>query len=174
MSSPGHLGFGHPEEVRVAGQDREVGVGGRCQTRARVPVAEEDIGDQLQARLPAHRLPQEKHPCRARTVSHGAGRPSGSPAEPGPSHSPGAWPWRGHRSQEVDKAEPGGAPEGSFVCPPGHPRVKSRRATAPADRPLPSTSATRSRPPSPRASWKHSGETGSQGRRCPRPSETVG
>lgn len=47
MSSPGHLGFGHPEEVRVAGQNGEVGVGGRRQTRARVPIAEEDIGDQL-------------------------------------------------------------------------------------------------------------------------------
>ena len=89
MSSPGHLGFGHPEEVRVAGQDGKVGVGGRRQTRARIPVTEEDVCDQLQARLPAHGLPQEEHPCRAQSVSQGAGSPSGSPAMPGPGEGTG-------------------------------------------------------------------------------------
>lgn len=89
MSSPGHLGFGHPEEVRVAGQDGKVGVRGCCQTRARIPVTEEDVCDQLQARLPAHGLPQKEHPYRAQSVSQGAGSPSESPAMPGPGEGTG-------------------------------------------------------------------------------------
>lgn len=41
-----------------------MGIGGRRQAGAGVPIAEEDVHDQLQARLPAHGLPKEKHPCR--------------------------------------------------------------------------------------------------------------
>lgn len=62
-SLPGHLGFSHPQEVHVTGQHGQVGVGGCRQAGPRVPVAEEDVHDQLQARLPAHGLPEEEHPC---------------------------------------------------------------------------------------------------------------
>lgn len=62
MSSPGHLGFSHPKEIHVAGQDREMRIGGRRQTSPWVPIAEKDIHDQLQACLPADWLPKEEHP----------------------------------------------------------------------------------------------------------------
>lgn len=47
LSLPGHLGFSHPKEIHVAGQDWEMGIGGCRQTCPRVPIAEEDIHDQL-------------------------------------------------------------------------------------------------------------------------------
>lgn len=62
VSLPGHLGFSHPKEIHVAGQDREMGIGSRCQTSPRVPIAEKDIYDQLQACLPADWLPKKEHP----------------------------------------------------------------------------------------------------------------
>lgn len=159
-SSPGHLGFGHPEEVRVAGQDREVGVGGRRQTRARVPVAEKDVCDQLQARLPAHRLPQEEHPCRARSCEPGLRESHRAWPQPFPGvHGPG----EGTGPRRRTKPSQEELLRAPLCVHRATPRVKSRGATAPADRPLPSTSATRSCPPSPRASWQHGGETGSQG-----------
>lgn len=62
VSSPGHLGFSHPKKIHVTGQNREMGIGGRRQTSPRVPIAEKDIHDQLQACLPAYWLPKEEHP----------------------------------------------------------------------------------------------------------------
>lgn len=64
VSLPGHLGFCHPKEVHVTGQNREMGVRDRRQTRSGVPIAEKHIHDQLQACLPAHRLPKEEHPLK--------------------------------------------------------------------------------------------------------------
>lgn len=61
MSSPGHLGFSHPKKIHVTGQDREMGIRGRRQTCPRVPIAEKDIHDQLQACLPAYWLPKEEY-----------------------------------------------------------------------------------------------------------------
>lgn len=74
MSSPGHLGFSHPKEIHVTGENREMGVGGRCHTSPRVPIAEKDIHDQLQACLPADWLPKEQHPFKEqRHRDEGAG-----------------------------------------------------------------------------------------------------
>lgn len=47
VSSPGHLGFSHPQEVHVAGQDREVGIWSCLQASPRVSIAKEDIQNQL-------------------------------------------------------------------------------------------------------------------------------
>lgn len=68
VSLPGHLGFSHPKEIHVAGQDRKMGIRGCRQTSPRVPIAEKDIHDQLQACLPADWLPKEKHPFKEQSM----------------------------------------------------------------------------------------------------------
>lgn len=74
VSSPGHLGFSHPKKIHVTGQNREMGIRGRRQTSPRVPIAEKDIHDQLQACLPANWLPKEEHPFKEqRYRDEGAG-----------------------------------------------------------------------------------------------------
>lgn len=62
VSSPGHLGFSHPQEIHVASQDREVGVRSCHQPSPRVSIAKEDIHNQLQACLPADWLPKKEDP----------------------------------------------------------------------------------------------------------------
>lgn len=61
--SPGHLGFSHPQEVHVAGKDRQMRVWYILQLCPRVPIAQEYISDELQACLPPHWLAKQNHPC---------------------------------------------------------------------------------------------------------------
>lgn len=148
VSSPRHLGLGHPEEVCVAGQDREVGVGGRCQTRARVPITQEDVHDQLQAGLPTHWLPKEEHPCRAQVREGpgcaGAGRPPGALSAPATHTSLGALAWQVHGSpgsgqSSENEEQRSGSPCCPMLCPlprpagsyPPQPRPPTPGATQP-------------------------------------------
>lgn len=62
MSSPGHAGLGHPQEIHVAGQNRKVGIRSCRQASSRVSIAKKDICNQLQVCLPADWLPKKEDP----------------------------------------------------------------------------------------------------------------
>lgn len=62
MSSPGHAGLGHPQEIHVAGQDRKVRIRSCRQASSRVSIAKKDIYNQLQVCLPADWLPKKEDP----------------------------------------------------------------------------------------------------------------
>lgn len=55
--------LGHPHEVHVAGQQREVAHGLGVVRTAEVAVGQQNIDDQLQVGLPSNRLPEQNHTC---------------------------------------------------------------------------------------------------------------